>query len=200
VRNASTKILLDVHRLSGAVSEKHLQSLPEKLRQTLSDKLSQVVVEKQQEFKEEKLAAQEDLSDSESKPEDTQDMQDRIVEKGQSKDWQERDLALKSMKEAFEGSNRKLVQQEDFLTNCTVLLKSCLEENNISLYLSALEVGQLFFAKALFSEVVQNCLPSLIRPIVLKTTDTNTRVRKKSVELINQVWSQLPSQNAKSQD
>lgn len=64
-----------------------------------------------------------------------------MAEKAQSKDWQERDLALKHMKEAFETGNRKTLLQEEFLTNCTVLLKACFEENNISLYLSAVEVA-----------------------------------------------------------
>ena len=31
-------------------------------------------------------------------------------------------------------------------------------------------------------------LPSMVKSIVLHTTDTNTRVRKKSVDLINQIW------------
>ena len=31
-------------------------------------------------------------------------------------------------------------------------------------------------------------LPSMVKAIVLHTTDTNTRIRKKSVDLINQIW------------
>ena len=31
-------------------------------------------------------------------------------------------------------------------------------------------------------------LPSLIQTVVLRTTDTNTRLRKRSVDLINQLW------------
>jgi hypothetical protein len=114
--------------------------------------------------------------------------QEKMAEKGQSKDWQERDLALKSMKEAFEQGTKKTLLQEEFLTNCTVLLKGCFEENNISLYLSAVEVAQLFFQKAIFSDIVIGSLQSLVKPLVLKTTDTNTRVRKKSVDLIFMIW------------
>ena len=103
----------------------------------------------------------------------------------QSKDWQERELALKHMKDVLENGGKKAINQEDFLTNCTVLLKSCFEENNINLYLVALEVGTIFFQKVLYTEVVLGSLQSLVKAVVLKTTDTNTRVRKKSVDIIN---------------
>jgi hypothetical protein len=89
------------------------------------------------------------------------------------------------MKDALENGGRKAINNEDFLQNCTVLLKTCFEENNISVYLMALEVGVIFFQKVLFTEVVQGSLQGLVKPVVLKTTDTNTRVRKKSVDLIN---------------
>jgi hypothetical protein len=49
----------------------------------------------------------------------------------------------------------------------------------------AIEVAAIFFEKALFTEVVLGSLQSLVKAVVLKTTDTNTRVRKKSVDLIN---------------
>jgi hypothetical protein len=39
VRSASTKILLDVQRLSGAVKEEKLSTLPDKIRQALVEKL-----------------------------------------------------------------------------------------------------------------------------------------------------------------
>lgn len=92
------------------------------------------------------------------------------------------------MKEAFETGSKKQLLEETFLTNCTMLLKSCFEDNNITLYLESLEVAMLFFAKAIFSEVVMSSLQGLVKPIVLRTTDTNTRVRKKSVDLINLIW------------
>lgn len=47
MRNASAKILLDVHRLSGQVRpEEHLDGLNDKTKATLIAKLKQVVVEK----------------------------------------------------------------------------------------------------------------------------------------------------------
>ena len=78
---------------------------------------------------------------------------------------------------------------DEFLTNATVLLKSCLEDNNFNLYLQAIDVAQALFTKALFTEVVLGSLSSLVKPVILRTTDTNTRIRKRSVELINQIWS-----------
>lgn len=46
VRSASSKILLDVQRFSGAVKEDKLASLPDKIRQGLIEKLKAQVVEK----------------------------------------------------------------------------------------------------------------------------------------------------------
>jgi hypothetical protein len=66
-----------------------------------------------------------------------------------------------------------------------VLLKSCLEDNNMNLYLHALDVAQIFFTKCLFTEFILGSLAALIKPIVLRTNDTNTRMRKRSVEIIN---------------
>ena len=31
-------------------------------------------------------------------------------------------------------------------------------------------------------------MPNLIQTVVLRTTDTNTRVRKRSIDVINQLW------------
>lgn len=58
----------------------------------------------------------------------------------------------------------------------------------MTIYLQAVQVGSIFFGKSLASEVVQGSLQSLIQPIILRTNDTNTRIRKKSVELIYQIW------------
>lgn len=89
----------------------------------------------------------------------------------------------------MEGFPAKKQLPDDFLTNATVLLKSCLEDNNFNLYLQAVDVAQALFTKSLFSEVVLGSLSSLVKPVVLRATDTNTRIRKRSVELINQIWS-----------
>jgi hypothetical protein len=67
-------------------------------------------------------------------------------------------------------------------------LQSSLDNNNIQIYLIAVEVVLQFILKAAQSEAVLDSLPSLIQSVALRTTDTNTRVRKRSVEAINQVW------------
>ena len=58
----------------------------------------------------------------------------------------------------------------------------------MTIYLLTVQVGSVFFGRTLESDVVSGSLSSLVLPIILRTTDTNTRVRKKSVELINQIW------------
>jgi hypothetical protein len=55
-----------------------------------------------------------------------------ITEKGIHKDWTQREIALTSLQECFEMVHAKdLFIESEFLTNCTVLLKQSLEENNI---------------------------------------------------------------------
>jgi hypothetical protein len=46
VRNASTKILLDVQRLSGAVKEEMLSTLPEKIKVAVLEKVKAQAIEK----------------------------------------------------------------------------------------------------------------------------------------------------------
>jgi len=48
VRNASTKILLDIQRLSGAVKDDYLVTLNEKIKSALLEKISLVAVEASQ--------------------------------------------------------------------------------------------------------------------------------------------------------
>ena len=66
------------------------------------------------------------------------------------------------MKECFDngsaGNKAQLKYDDAFLSNCTVLLINCLEENNISVYLFAVDVASLFFQKAIFTEVVLESL------------------------------------------
>ena len=66
-----------------------------------------------------------------------------------------------------------------------MILKSCLEENNIQIYLIGVQTASVFLQKTLTNENVMEALPTLLRAIVLRTTDTNTRVRKKSIDLVN---------------
>ena len=50
------------------------------------------------------------------------------------------------------------------------------------------QTASIFLQKTLQFEVVIDNLPTLLRLVVIRTTDTNTRVRKKSIDLVNQIW------------
>ena len=63
----------------------------------------------------------------------------------------------------------------------------------MTLYLLAIEVAAGgFLKKTLHTDIVNGYLQSLITPIIMRSTDTNTRIRKRSVELINQIWDHKP--------
>ena len=93
------------------------------------------------------------------------------------------------MQECFENATPQIIKEnEEFVTTCTTLLKQSIEENNMQIYIVAVQVASVFLARTLEFEIVMDSLPSMVKSIVLHTTDTNTRVRKKSVDLINQIW------------
>lgn len=52
--------------------------------------------------------------------------------------------------------------QEEFLTQCTMLLQTSLDENNIQIYLIAVEVVLSLILKVPSSESVLDALPSLL--------------------------------------
>ena len=120
-----------------------------------------------------------------------------VMEKSQHKDWQQRELALNAMHECFETTPNKIIKESpEFLQTCTIILKSCLEENNIQIYLVGVQTASVFLQKSLNYESVVEALPTLLRAIILRTTDTNTRVRKKSIDLVNQIWDSNGPSNA----
>lgn len=117
-----------------------------------------------------------------------------VADKGKHKDWQLREQALVAMQEVFEAVSPSLLKENsDFIIECFNILKQCLEENNIQIYLSAVQVASVFLAKTLFFEEIHESLSSMVKPVVFRTTDTNTRVRKKSIDLILQIWDHNPS-------
>ena len=65
-----------------------------------------------------------------------------------------KDQSLKNVMDYLESikNKKKVALSEEFLTNTTVLLKNCLEENNLNLYMQAIEVAAAFFQRALHSE------------------------------------------------
>ena len=93
------------------------------------------------------------------------------------------------MQECFENATPQIIKEnEEFVTTCIMLLKQSIEENNMQVYIVAIQVASVFLARTLEFEIVMDSLPSIIKAVTLHTTDTNTRVRKKSVDLINQIW------------
>lgn len=78
-----------------------------------------------------------------------------------------------------------LEHEEQFLGQCTILLQSSLDDNNMQIYLTAVEVAAIFIKKVANTEAVLDALPSLIQALVLRATDTNTRIRKRSVDVVN---------------
>jgi hypothetical protein len=104
--------------------------------------------------------------------------------------WQQKETALAAMQDCFENATElDLMSNEAFVTECTILLRDSLETNNMQVYTAAVQVAGIFLDKTIQFECVKDALKSFVKAIVLHTTDTNTRVRKKSVDLINQLWS-----------
>jgi len=62
-------------------------------------------------------------------------------------------------------------------------LQTSLDDNNIQMYLIAIEVVKNWFEKLFMT--VYDSFPSMVKSLVMHTTDTNTRVRKQSIEIIN---------------
>lgn len=145
MRNAAGKILLDLHKFSGCVTEDDLQELSEKTRNAIVKKLKTIHVEKNLNNKEDGIRAgnqanldldDPDLTESAEvtgtfgvlKPsyvtkEDNRqnligDKMSIIQEKSQSKDWQEKEVALKEMELLFKDTSLaddKVILEEQFL-------------------------------------------------------------------------------------
>lgn len=123
-----------------------------------------------------------------------------VSDKSDSKDWQEKEIALKEVEHLFKevstNEEIQLATDPELLNTIVPLLKGCLDANNMTIYLVAIDATHYFFMKVLTNPIVMANLESLLEPIILRTTDTNTRVRKKSVDLIFQVWNTKPKGQA----
>ena len=69
-----------------------------------------------------------------------------------------KDQSLKAVLDYLGDGSSKKALPEEFLTNSTVLLKNCLEDNNFNLYIQAVDVASAFFNRALFTEIVLGSL------------------------------------------
>ena len=127
VKNAAIKILLDVQRMSGQVTEAHLESLPEKTKEMVWDKVCETEVEKKDELLGRTIkpgqqvsinvvnigmmpSASAENTDEEkvnthmlmkeqtaSNKENFERLKKIIQEKGVHKDWTQREIALTSL-------------------------------------------------------------------------------------------------------
>ena len=185
IRDISLKILLEVHSKTGLINESLFKDLNiPSTSQSIIDNILKAISE----VKVDKVQKSEIEFDDDESPSGTGDIGD-LQDKGKSKDWAQREIALKRIKEELK-DNEDCVIDQNFSETWVELLSSCLEENNISIYLVAIDVVSFFFNRWLMRnyDVLISNIDALIQPICLRTNDTNTRVRKKSIEVILELW------------
>ena len=184
IRNASLKIVLEIQKKTGLIDastfkDEKIPSGSQNLIESILKKVQEVEVDQTEKAK---LVFDDDEEHGEHNI-------DELKDKGKSKDWAQREIALNKIKEELK-NNEDAITNDSFATTSVELLSSCLEENNISIYLVAVDVAGLFFSKWLHRnyDILINSIDSLVQPITLRTNDTNTRVRKKSIEVILNLW------------
>lgn len=184
VRNMALKVLLEIQKKTGWIDasifkEGTIPSGSQNLVDNIIKKVAEVEVE---EVDKQQLVFEDD--------DEYEDQNiDELKDKGKSKDWAQREIALNQIKEELK-SNENAVTNSNFANTWVELLTACLEENNISIYLVAVEVANMFFNRCLLRnyDVLINSIDSLVQPLSLHSNDTNTRVRKKSSEVILDLW------------
>ncbi|PCI27943.1 hypothetical protein COB52_04285 [Candidatus Kaiserbacteria bacterium] len=67
------------------------------------------------------------------------------MDKGKSKEWSEKEILLKKLKEDIIAAPRQTIQNDQFVEVCVKLMKECLEENNITLHLASIDLANVFF-------------------------------------------------------
>jgi len=76
------------------------------------------------------------------------------------------------------------------------LITTSLNESNISIYLLAVDVVNTYFSASLqvnYDNLMKS-IEELLTPLLLRSNDTNTRVRKKSIEAVTSLWNGLFSE------
>jgi len=184
IRNISLKILLEIQKKTGIIDE---NTFKEESTPLGAQNLVDFIMKKVKEVEIDQIERGE-LVFEDDEEHDGQNINE-LKDKGKSKDWLQREIALNKIKEELK-NHEDAVTNESFATTSVELLSSCLEENNISIYLVAIDVVGIFFSKCLLRnyDILINSVDSLIQPITLRTNDTNTRVRKKSLEVILNLW------------
>jgi len=90
-------------------------------------------------------------------------------------------------------ANPSRLEDLSFIEDASKMIISVLEDNNINLYLMAVEVVTIYFKACLHYnyEFLLGQVEDSLHPLILRTNDTNTRVRKKSIEVITTLWNNL---------
>ena len=162
IREIALKILIEIHSKTGMVSEAmfkdlNVPSASQSIIDNILKAISEVKVEKVQN-------SELDFGDDES-PSGSGNIND-LQDKAKSKDWAQREIALKKLKDELK-DNEDAVTSDTFAETCVELLSSCLEENNISIYLVAIDVVAVFFSQCLMKnyDILIGNLDTLIQPI-----------------------------------
>ena len=107
------------------------------------------------------------------------------------KHWNEKEQALRVILEELI-ARPQIIDSEQF-PNALKLIIQSLSESGISVYLQAVEVVNELFKASLqinYDYLFQN-FEEIVTPMMLKSADSNTRVRQKTSECINNLWTNL---------
>ena len=107
------------------------------------------------------------------------------------KHWNEKEQALRVILEELI-ARPQIIDSEQF-PNALKLIIQSLSESGISVYLQAVEVVNELFKASLqinYDYLFQN-FEEIVTPMMLKSADSNTRVRQKTNECINNLWTNL---------
>ncbi len=114
------------------------------------------------------------------------------------KDWTQRELAIRKVRDDFQRVVEKTrAPESEMLKSGFEVVVSSLDMKNLTIYLIAVEAARMFYT-LLFDQGVQSCasLSSMTESLALiipRTGDSNTRVKKKSVEAVMTVWKKSDS-------
>ena len=140
IRDISLKILLEIHSKTGLINESLFKDLDiPSTSQSIIDNIMKTISE----VKVDKIQKSEIEFEDDESPQGTGDIGD-LQNKGKSKDWAQREIALKKIKKELK-DNENCVADNKFSETWVELLGSCLSENSISINLVAIDVVSSFF-------------------------------------------------------
>ena len=68
------------------------------------------------------------------------------------------------------------------------MIRQSLDDNNKQIYLLAVECAAVFFKKFPQSQAVLDHFEKMIKSIATRVSDTNTRIKQRSHDVIGQNW------------